>query len=235
MILHRLRTVFVVLVVGVGLSANVGQATIVQTNSYDGSSQQAFPVSNSDLIEGLTPAATTGSMDLGASFGTLNDGSAGATNDVTTGAFSFNPWSVTYNLTGSATGYDLSAIHSIAAWNDNRISQLFDIQVKTVANPTFHGLGTYQLSTGGSTQSSPFEFDANNGSTQVALAADSGLLATGVTAISFSVSVPQGGTATVYREFDVFGSATLPEPASVALLGVAALVLVAAPRRRSPQ
>ena len=65
-----------------------------------------------------------------------------------------------------------------------------------------------------------------------------GLLATGVESITFDNFVNANESANpsvvVYREFDVFGTATvaaIPEPSSLALLGLCGLAVISRRRR----
>jgi hypothetical protein len=134
---------------------------------------------------------------------------------------------LTYELTGSATGYDITSINSMYGWRDSRLrhaAQRFDVMISTLATPAYSLLHTVLYD--------PYS-DTAQGSTQVTLTDDTGVLASGVTGIQFLLRSDNNSEIGVIHEIDVFGSATaIPEPTSVALLGLGGLLIALARRWR---
>jgi len=150
------------------------------------------------------------------------------------------PQTYVFNLTGSATGYDISKIQSVAGWSDSQLGdQDYDVFVKTVANPTFTQLG-------GDFSNDPFTAanTANTlaNATMTTITDSSGVIASGVTAIQFNListgfsQTTANGAAggTLYRDVAVIGTPTaVPEPTSVAVLIGATGLLVSLRRGRA--
>jgi hypothetical protein len=148
------------------------------------------------------------------------------------------PQTYVFNFTGSATGYDISKIQSVAGWSDSQLGdQDFDVFVKTVANPTFTQLGS-DFSNAPFNQANTAQSVPN--STMTTITDTTGVVASGVTAIEFQListgfdETTQNGAAggTLYRDVAVIGTPTaVPEPASASLL-VGATGLLLSLRRR---
>ena len=147
------------------------------------------------------------------------------------------PVTYTYNLdtTENTLGYDLHEICSYAGWNENGAAlgnQKYELLVSTVGDDSFTSLGIFEYS--------PFEDDDPNAAsaTKMALTSNTGTIARGVDAVQFVLmnhgksNVNAGIDGTVYFEIDVLGVATVPEPTSVALLGIGGLCLLGLYRRR---
>jgi hypothetical protein len=122
-----------------------------------------------------------------------------------------SPIVVTYtlNTTINTLGYDLTRIDTFGAWWDNRCSQKYTVSVEYVNNPGFFTQlgGTFSIpNVGGQGQSTHLQL-ANDGG---------GAFATGVSAIRFSLDTVENWNA--YREIDVVGTATIPEPGSGLML-----------------
>lgn len=141
----------------------------------------------------------------------------------------------TLNLTngtgGSATGYDITKIQSIAGWQNSTFSaQIFSLSVQTLAS----GDTWLQIGTGSfDNASSPGN---GNFSTETVLTDTTGTIASGVKALKFNFAQPVASGGTVLRELDVFGTATVvPEPSAATLLlgGFGALFFFHARPRRA--
>ena len=196
-------------------------------NAFDGN------ISTTDLIQAtsatlLGNVAGTGTPGFG--FAGSNDGTSAHTNGLTYwGGDNAAGQSLTYTLTGSATGYDITSVNSIYGWHDVRYrhaAQQWTLSVTTVTNANFTDVHTVVYR--------PFaDLDPLQGSTQVTLTDDTGTIATGVTALRFNL-LPYGpdtqtgytGEIGVIREFDVFGAASaanvaaVPEPSTLAVIGI---------------
>lgn len=130
----------------------------------------------------------------------------------------------TFNTSVNTNGYNLTGIRTFASWDDGRDGQAYTVQYATVSAPTtWVSLGQV------------LNFNAansNTASTMVAITDGSGTLASNVAGLRF-VFAGYENSGTAYREFDVFGTAAIPEPSTyAALLGALALG-AAAWRRRS--
>jgi len=124
----------------------------------------------------------------------------------------------------NALGYDITDIKSIASWpNVGFGNQVWTVEVKAVG-------GAYALLA--SIDYTPITNSV--GATMVDLI---GLNATGIESIKFIEGSTGGASLNndfVWREMDVFGSATVPEPSTSALLG-GLLALGAVMTRRQSQ
>lgn len=240
--MHRIQTViYFAVAASICLgTAPVANAVPIQT-PLSSTSQTGFDanISNVDLIRAGAPTlagtvVATGSPTFAASGsndGVANGGSGSA--GLTYWGTTTGTESLTYNLTGSATGYDITTIRSIYGWQDSRgrhAAQRYTVSYTTVSNPAFTILDTVTYDPFGSP-------DAAAGSTQVTIIDSVARLATGVTAIRFTMfdDPNEGGNEVgVLREFDVFGVATaaVPEPTSIALWSLLGLGLAGVGYRR---
>lgn len=192
---------------------------------------------NNDLIEGTSPALASLTATPGANFPATgsNDGTATHVNGlVYYGGPPPTGVDLLYTLQGSATGYDINTVNSIYGWQDSRYrhaAQEWTISVSTVANPTLTPLYTVVYA--------PYAANDNAaGSTQVTLTDSTGTIVSGVTAINFHLTTYGNpgdpgytGEIGVVREFDVLGTPTVPEPASLGLIGLGGLGILARRRR----
>jgi hypothetical protein len=195
--------------------------TDVEDNSANDLAYQA-DVSNSDLLNGVTPSSFTTSPTFptvgawntanNASVPALNDGIHGlsfaAAGNTVQGAWPNRLATVTYTLGLGANnlGHDISSIRSIAAWNGEGFgNQAWTLAVQHAGGGSFVDVATvnYQpLSTGGSTP----------GATKVTL---SNLNITGIQALkvtTISVNGGANGGAFVWRELDAVGTPTPSVP-----------------------
>jgi hypothetical protein len=218
---------------------NSADAALVAT-AVSSTSETNYAPSSVDLLHGLTPTTT------GASFSgdtnALNDGVSISGDLTATGGNMYlnnaNPGTVTMtiDLTGSVTGYDLFSIVSDAGWIANaqfHASQTYQVLVSLVGSSDYNPL---VLTTGavsdGNVSYDPF-IGGGPGYTRVVITNNSGsAIASGVDGIRFIMTnspLNNIENDTVYREIDVFGTASVPEPSAVLLGGLSVLALL---RRR---
>lgn len=223
------------------LAALAGSAGAAITVTGAGNST-GFAVSSTDLLQTQLSSTTnsltinlgenghTGSgygNDVG-TVGNLTDGLFQILNDdniTSNGArksYAISGGNITYNLdtTTNTQGYDISSIGIYTGWqNGGRDGINVQVFYSTVASPmTFvslttaaqNGIGQYQSGVITETVSPNF-------------------LATGVKSIRFDFSGGQENGGSGYKELDVVGIATIPEPSAALLGGLGMLALL---RRR---
>ena len=204
----------------------------------------ALPVSSTDLVNagqttlasvassGFTPftSGTTSSPNV------LNDGADGGwtlTAGNTAVTVQLTPWSLTYalDLSGAVLGYDITGIDVMSLWTNDFVNQRYTVEISTVTVPAFTALTgpvIAQTATSGGSAGSSLRSSIRED--------DTGVLASGVTLLRFTLEAqanPFGGSQiAAYREVDVFGAASVPEPASWSL-GMVAAGLVLRRRRRA--
>jgi hypothetical protein len=222
--------VMFVAICGFVMMAGGASAGIVQTNSLDTSSIYAFPVSNNDLIEdsatfdysiGFTP-------QIGA-FANFTNGTMGDATTATMAGWTGAVHDAFFFLKGSGTGYDVSAINIYTGWGDSRKNHSYGIYYLLTGETYVSGNLPHQLG------STVFEWDANGGSgsnnqwsAKVSLTDTTGTVLSGIKGIQFKfITGAGGGTTTAYREIDILGSASVPEPSGIVLIGTALCGLLA--------
>lgn len=188
--------------------------------------------SSSDVLPSPIIAVSNDLLQTSVTSVSGENGSANVRNGTTgtsaenTGANPAVVWgnsSTTYNLdvVAAPLGYDISEIRLFSGWNDGRAGQSYEIFYSLVGNAAFTSLGTvFAPASNGSLLTRTYNLDST-------------AFLTGVDAIRFTqINNDLMGTGTVFREFDVLGVASVPEPATSLLMTVtcAALALV---RRRS--
>ncbi len=210
----------------------ISSAAIVQVTTYDHTSQGSFfPISTDDLIDSsqatFLSQDTTGSANAGVP-SNLNNGSIGTTGVSATGYWDHsNVWSTTFNLDTSSNtlGYDITEINTLAAWTNANVFQEYELFVSVVGDASFTSLGTVDMT-----------FIAlhagQNHSTQAKWTDDTGTIASGVDAVRFVFANDSAPIAAIYREIDVIGVATVPEPSSLALLALASVSMLFGFRKR---
>lgn len=185
-----------------------------------------FAVRNDDLLQtNLASVTSTGDFAKEGAGGVpiLNNGafSIGGGNpaDNSQLATGENGASVTFTLDTSvnALGYDVTSIEGYGGWNDGgRDRQLYSVYYSLVGSPDFIFLGTVDDQPAAANEPS-------------AIQAIFTTALTGVDAVRFDFLAGQENGYAGYGEFDVVGSPAVPEPASLGLLALGALMLV---RRR---
>lgn len=222
--------------IAIALLASSASAAVVATGTSS-TAQGTYngTISTTDLLAGTSPTVT------GTFAGDTNgiyDGVTVDSNLTGTGGniyLSSNPdVFMTFDLTGSVTGYDLTSIASIAGWNTNtqhHAAQFYEVLVSVVGSATYTSLNiTGAAASGGIVSYDPIS--SGPGSTRVEVTSTTGVIASGVDSIRFRlISAPDGlDNDTVYKEIDVFGTATVvPEPSTALLGGLGVLALL---RRR---
>ena len=189
-----------------------------------------FTVSTDDLLQtSLASVQDSGGFTQENSGGVpiLNNGQftifGGFVNNPQLATATDNSW-VQYNLDVSihTLGYDIMNITTYGGWNDSgRDKQLFAISYSLVGEVGFHYLDS-------------INFDPPaTGPAQVAtgVRAVFATSLTGVDAIRFDFLSGQENSYGGYAEFDVFGS-PVPEPSTLALVGLGGVGLLAMRRRR---
>jgi len=122
-------------------------------------------------------------------------------------------------------GYDLTSIATYTGWNSSgNIDQDYEVFVSLVGDASFTSLGSFSLDS----TIAP----ASEASTRIVLTNDvGGAFATGVDALRFDFPNLANNLTGVYREIDVFGSATVPEPSSFALVALSLVSMVSLRKR----
>lgn len=211
-----------------------GVSTAAETNNVAGNGFAAAAAYSAsivadDLINQGSPTLASAAWDKVPFFGSdpVNDGdghpptsAAGTYLPATFGTAAKMPFTYTafLNTAASPLGYEIHRIRSFAGWNQNGASlanQKYELLVRKAGGSAFESLGVHEYS--------PFRNESTQeaGSSMMTLAADDGVIATGVDAVRFivmdhgfnSADVGTSGVdGTVFQEFDVVGAAVpLPD------------------------
>lgn len=201
----------------------------------------SYSVSNTDLINGLTPSFFSGNfaaVELAGGLPVLNDGvygtitEPGGAPDRTHGAFALagggsgTGTSVIYTLGANSLGYNISSIFAYGGWNDGgRDQQLYTVSYSRTGDPSFITLATvnYNPVVGPNVQT------ANR---SILLETSQPYLALGVDQVRFDFPAGVENDYTGYAELDVMGVAAVPEPGSMVMLAFGGLLTLGARRRR---
>jgi hypothetical protein len=215
---HRILTSCLALA-GAASQVNAAVVTAVQFNSGDVLPSPIIAVST-DLLQ-TSLSSVTGEV----ANQNLRNGTTGTAYENTVGNLAnisvTNGYDTTYELDISTNtyGYDIITINLFSGWIDDRASQQYTISYSLVGSATFATLtGVQSLQGNGSLLTSTYDDT-------------SAPLLTGVDAVRFTFVYPNNefGRAPVYREIDVIGTATIPEPSAAILGGLGMLCLL---RRR---
>ena len=230
------RLIRVVCLLAVGVLPGVVSAAIVQTKTFtDGqagiSQTNQGPASVTDLINDgqstLANFTTSGFAGFG-NVTNLNNGTLGVPAGIgsVAGENADGIFSATFTLDTAVNtlGYDITGIDSHVGYDfSSRASQNYEVWYTTVGNATFTLLGTATYSP---------SFSGNPASTLIKWTDTTGTLVSGVNALRFDIK-PFNGTfgnggnnEPAYREFDAFGVATVPEPSTLMLFGIAGGLLL---------
>ena len=192
---------------------------INSTSVFDPGS--TWTVETPSLIAGQSPSAMVGDATVGGVIGVsaLTDGVLGNTGDNGTvallGSDNGGCSSLTYTLTGSATGYDLTNIVTYTAWGDyGRDGQVYSVSYSTVSAPTtFIPLTALEFN--------PWLAVINNTSAnntksanRVAINSLTGVLAKNVYSVKFNFPQlnPEDYGDGAYQEIILQGTNSLPPP-----------------------
>ena len=190
-------------------------ATANQNSASTFDPSSSWTVEAPSLIGGMAPSASVGDATVGGVIGTsaLTDGVLGTTGDSSTvgllGSDNGGCSSLTYTLTGSATGYDLTNIVTYSAWGDyGRDGQVYSVSYSTVTAPTtFIPLTAVEFN--------PYLAPLNlRSANRVAVNSLTGVLAKNVYSVKFDF--PQNNSEDygdgAYQEIILQGTNSLPPP-----------------------
>lgn len=211
-------------------------ASVTYTNQVD----TAFTVSNTDLLQtnlsSANPSPNAGSFQaesihgapeltngiFGAQGGSGSNGHQAASGDA--------GQSIDYvlDLSVATQGYSLTSIDTYAGWDSFRGGQSYTVAYSTVADP-----GTFiNIATAFDDFSSITSGLNGNHNTHVNIVNPTGFLASNVADIRFTFNGGLTFGFAGYRELDVQGVPSVPEPASCVLFGLGAIGLCTVARRR---
>lgn len=224
------RRVVLGAVVSVTLAAGAASATPVVTTVT--TTSNGFTVSGNDLINGLGGVVvgnlkseenlgsnTSGSALTDGGFGGvgIDNGNNGGLVDIHSGT------TITYALPTSVAGFTVSTINTYSGWRDTgRYQQDYDVWFAFASNPTLY----VDMFTVAAHPSSGIDALAST------TGANGAALADHVVGVRFDFANVENGFVG-YRELDVIGAASVPEPASLMLFGLGALALVGVRRKLS--
>lgn len=223
-------------IAGLALAATSAHAAVVFTTATHTTADSsvttdeiayAGDVADDDLLDGLV--GTTGGAAFGGNGATpagINDGLNGGDYEalgfsaLVGAAWPRTTSTIEFDLgVGTGDGYDITEIQSIGAWRSaGFMNQNYKVFVKYLNeldfDPTALATVTHQPNPSG-------------GSTKVNVTDGTGVLASGIEAIKFEFLNTVGNNGgSIYREIDVLGSAAVPEPTTIALLGLGGVALI---------
>lgn len=227
------------------ISANY-QVNYSSGSFYDSMIQASLITSGQSSLAGVT--APQGSLSGTFPVSGLNDGSGAGNNNYTYYSVTQSPGDVNASLMPDSlifqltSGFTITNIEVFSGWGDHNLGEQSFQVLFSIGGGAFTSYGNYlnnaSITTGGSA----------SGSYLTTLTDQSGALASDVTSVEFIFSNPDTGVGvgsvgnsqagggsnggSVLHELEVFGTITpVPEPSTIALLGLAATSLVAVRRR----
>ena len=221
-----MKNKYIIVTTCLALGGTVSQShaavlTAIQFNSGDVLPSPITAVSG-DLLETSVSTATGEVTAVNLRNGTTGTAfEASVTNPANPGPSS--PYTTTFDLDVSMNtyGYDITEFRLFSGWSDDRASQVYTIDYSLVGSASFTSLASASVN------------NLQNGGSLLTRTYDdtSAPLISGVDAVRFNFSDPNGLSfqRTVYREIDVIGTATIPEPSAALLGGLGLLALL---RRR---
>ncbi len=241
------------------LALHIGAASAAVISVTERSASETFFTANAtDLVNNgqSTLGSVTGSDSMtyvgAGGLPTLNNGAIGidsgfpgfnaaALNDIALapdGQTSFQTITLTLDTTVNTFGYDIQAVQTIAAWQGARSEQSYQLFYNTVSDATYFSLGTVNTAVGpspvgGSTRVSFFDSVLN---VPTGLAIASGVKSLQIQYYPGYASFdPFVLDSTAYREVDVIGVASVPEPSTYAMLiaGAAAVFFMRARKNQN--
>jgi hypothetical protein len=224
----KLKTNIIMAALALASLTGISQAAVILSGSGNNS---GFTVSSSDLLQTQLLSKTSTITINGAensqwsgdaTVDNLTDGLFPTSPNSSTGSLAITGGDVTYTLDTSVNtlGYDLTSIGIFSGWNDDgRDGINVSVSYATVAAPlTYVPLTTATQDDGAS------KFENAN----ITESVTPFVLASGVKSIRFAFNAQENG-AVGYKELDVIGAATIPEPSAALLGGLGLLALL---RRR---
>lgn len=221
------KQISIVMTVALVLAATAASnADTISLSALNGS-QESFTVSSSDLLQtNLSSAgipADSGAALYNSTVAALYNGIDGdpVSTDDSSSFTPSAPTTVVFQLdtTTNANGYDINKIVSLSGYCDIRTLQAYSLSVAKVGSSTYSLL--YSVDSTLTNNTNVLGTDVQ----VTAIGSSGGAIASGIGSIK--VEFLGNGSAspeTVYREMDVFGSATtIPEPSTLVLM-VAGLV-----------
>lgn len=220
---YKYLKVTTVLALACQISAIAGRAAIIVTENLNETSRTFYAVSSTDLIEGMVDPLRGQSP-------AVTDGQAGPA----LMGYDNADYTVTYILDTSTNtaGYDITTINTYAGSSSYRVNQYYDIWFTTVDNASW----TLLTSIAYQPYNDPVGLPTD-ASTWVSITDSTGVVASGVNGIMFSIKEqpiegPAFGLGAQYRELDVIGVATVPEPGTMALFAVGGIATLCFLRKR---
>ena len=243
-----LTTTMKTCILSLGLSiVTAAKAAIVTSTDFEvgpggaGSTfTPSYAVSDSDLINGLTPSSFGGdfaAVEFSGGLPVLNDGvygtitEPGGAPDRTHGALGLGGGDagtgtfVIYALGAHPLGYNISSVFVYGGWNDSgRDQQLYTFSYSLIGDPSFTALTTVNFN--------PLVGpDLQTANRSILLESALPFLAVGVDEVRFDFPGGVENGYTGYAELDVMGVAAVPEPGAFMLSSVGFLALVRRRRR----